>query len=171
MSEVSWDDLRGRLLNSYDDFVRKLTRRLGSAELAREAVHETYLRLQRPGATEPIQNPEGYLFRIAINIAKNRSVVERRYLNASDTEMLIDIPEEAPDPARAAEARSQMIILRRALAELPARQQAVFEASWVNGVSHSDLAQLHKVDIRTIQRDLEQAARHIRRFWKENRLS
>ena len=170
MTDTSWDELGNRLLAGYDEFVRKLTRRLGSAELAREAVHETYLRLQRAGVTEPIHNPDGYLYRIAINIATNRRIVDRRYLNASDSETFSDIPEEAPDPERAAEARSEMVLLRRALSELPERQRAVFEASWVDGIPHDELAVRHGVDIRTIQRDLERAARHVRRVWKENNL-
>jgi RNA polymerase sigma factor (sigma-70 family) len=166
----TWDRLGARLLAGYDDFVRKLTRRLGSAELAREAIHETYLRLQRPGATEPIQNPDGYLFRIAINIAKNRGVIERRYLNASEIEVLIDLPEEAPDPARTVLARSEMAMLQIALDQLPERQREIFTASWVHEIPHNELAQRYGVDIRTIQRDLERASRHVRLFWKENGL-
>lgn len=167
MSDSSWAGLRERLLDQYDQFVRRLTRRLGSADLAREAVHETFLRLQRTDAAEPVRNLDAYLFRTAINIAKNRRKVEGRYLNFSETEELIGIPDEAPDPAQIAESRSEIAQLILALEELPPRRRAIFEASWAGGVSHATLAADHGVHLRTIQRELELATEHVRRFWKE----
>jgi RNA polymerase sigma-70 factor (ECF subfamily) len=167
MSDSSWPSLRERLLDRYDDFVRRLTRRLGSADLAREAVHETFLRLQRTDVGEPVRNLDAYLFRTAINIAKNRRKVENRYLNFSETEALIGIPDETPDPARISESRSEMAQLIRALEGMPARRREIFEASWVREVPHATIAVEHGVHLRTIQRELELAAEHVRRFWKE----
>ncbi|MDG2527264.1 RNA polymerase sigma factor [Caulobacter endophyticus] len=167
MSDSSWTGLRERLLDRYDDFVRKLTRRLGSADLAREAVHETFLRLQRTDPSEPVRNLDAYLFRTAINIAKNKRKVESRYLTFSETEALVGIPDDTPDPARVAESRSEVALLVRALAELPPRRRAIFEASWAGGVPHATLAATHNVHLRTIQRELELAAEHVRRFCKE----
>jgi len=167
MSDSSWTGLRERLLDRYDDFVRRLTRRLGSADLAREAVHETFLRLQRTDPAEPVRNLDAYLFRTAINIAKNRRKVESRYLNFSETEALIGIPDEAPDAARIAEGRSERARRSRALEERPPRRRAIFEASGAGGVAHATLAANHGVHLRTIQRELELAGEHVRRFCKE----
>ncbi|MFZ0267690.1 RNA polymerase sigma factor [Caulobacter sp.] len=165
----TWAGLRQRLLARYDEFVRRLTPRLGSADLAREVVHETYMRFERVGDIGVIENPDGYIFRTAINIARNKGVIERRYLNVSEIENLIGLADDAPNPAQIAEARSEMDILRRALTKLPSRRRAIFEASWVDGVSHAELALRYNVHIRTIQRELEQATMFVRRFWKENR--
>jgi len=171
MTEPSWAGLRHRLLERYDEFVRKLSRRVGSADLAREIIHETYLRLERIGDIGPIQNPDGYIFRTAVNIAKNRSVKEGRYLNASETDMLIGIADDTPDPARIVEARSETALLRRALAQLPPRQREIFEASWADETPHAELAVRYGVHLRTIQRELEQATGFVRRWCKENDLS
>ncbi|MDR3508719.1 MAG: sigma-70 family RNA polymerase sigma factor [Caulobacteraceae bacterium] len=171
MSETTWAALRHRLLDGYDEFVRRLARRLGSADLAREIIHETYLRFQRVGDMEPVHNPDGYIFRTAVNIAKNRNLIERRYLNASETQMLIGIPDDAPDPARTATARLEMDLLRRALAQLPPRRREIFEASWADEVPHTELAIRYGVHVRTIQRELEQATKFVRRWWKENTAS
>lgn len=168
MSETSWAGLRHRLWDGYDELVRRLTRRLGSADLAREAIHETYLRFQRVGDMEPIRNPDGYIYRTAINVAKNKSIIERRYLNASDTEVLIGLVDEAPDPERTEEARSQTELLKRALAQLPPRRRAIFEASWADEVPHAELALRYGVHVRTIQRELEQAAKFVRQWRTEN---
>ena len=168
MSETSWAGLRHRLLDGYDEFVRRLTRRLGSADLAREVIHETYLRFERVGDMEPVRNPDGYIYRTAINIAKNKSVIERRYINASETELLIGIVDDTPDPARSAEARSQTDSLKRVLARLPARRREIFEASWADEVPHAELAVRYGVHVRTIQRELEQATKFVRQWWIEN---
>lgn len=167
MSDSSWAGLRERLLDRYDDFVRRLTRRLGSADLAREAVHETFLRLQRTDPAEPVRNLDAYLFRTAINIAKNRRKVEGRYLTFSETEALIGIPDDTPDPAQIAEGRSEIAQLIRVLADMPPRRRAIFEASWGDNVPHATLATTYGVHLRTIQRELELATEHIRRFWAE----
>lgn len=168
MSETTWAALRHRLLGRYDEFVRRLTRRVGSTDVAREVIHETYLRLQRVGEVEPIRNPDGYIFRTAINIAKNREIGERRHVSASDIEMMMEIPDEGPDPARIAEARSEAALVRRALAQLPQRRREIFEASWVDEVPHAELATRYGVHLRTIQRELEEATRFVRRWCKEN---
>ena len=168
MPETTWASLRRRLLERYDDFVSRLARRLGSSDLAKEAIHETYLRFERGGDHEAIRNPDGYIFRTAVNIAKNKAQVERRYLSASETEALINIPDDSPDSARTVEARSDMEFLRRALAQLPDRRREIFEASWVDGVSYADLALRYGVHVRTIQREILQATTFVRRCWNEN---
>lgn len=168
MSETTWARLRRRLLDRYEEFVRRLTRRLGSPDLAREAIHETYLRFERVGDTEPVANLDGYIFQTAVNIAKNRSVVDRRYLSASETAELIGIPDEAPDAARTASARLEMERLTRLLDELPPRRREIFIASWVDGVSYAALAERYGVHIRTIQREVLQATLFVRRRWNEN---
>jgi RNA polymerase sigma-70 factor (ECF subfamily) len=160
--------MRHRLLDGYDELVRRLTRRLGSADLAREVIHETYLRFERVGDMEPVRNPDGYIYRTAVNIAKNKGTIERRYLNASDTELLIGIVDEAPDPERSAQARSQAEVLKRALTQLPPRRREIFEASWGDEVPHAELALRYGVHVRTIQRELEQAAKFVRHWRIEN---
>jgi RNA polymerase sigma factor (sigma-70 family) len=168
MTETTWAALRQRLLDGYEELTRRLTRRLGSADLAREIVHETYLRLDREGDPDPVHNPDGYIFRTAINIAKNRGVIDRRYINASETQILTEIVDEAPDPARVAEARLDAEMLQRALSALPSRRREIFEASWVDEVPHAELALRYGVHVRTIQREIEAATTFVRRWWKEN---
>ena len=51
--------------------VRQLTRRLGSSEFAYEALHETFLRLDRVTDAVLLRSPANDIFRTAINIAKD----------------------------------------------------------------------------------------------------
>jgi DNA-directed RNA polymerase specialized sigma24 family protein len=61
--------LRSLLLADYRDFFDGLKRRLGSADLAGEALQETFLHLDRVPQAKPVQRPKSYLYRIAVNIA------------------------------------------------------------------------------------------------------
>lgn len=158
-------------MDGYDRLVRRLAAHLGSADLAREAVHETYLRLQKQGPIEPVNNPDGYLFRAAVNIARNRQAVDNRYLTPAEADALLSLADDAPGPAQVIEAQSEFIHLEKALAQLPARRREIFESSWVDGVSHQDLARQHNVDIRTIQREIERATEHVRRYWRKSGLN
>lgn len=165
-SATTWAALRHRLLDGYDHLVKRLAIQLGSMDLAREAVHETYLKLQRQGPMEPVQNPDGYLFRAAINTARNKQAVENRYLTPEEADDLLALADESPDPAQVVEGQSEFVHLERALAELPERRRRIFEASWAEGVSHQELARQYEVDIRTIQREIERALEHIHRYWR-----
>lgn len=123
MTETSRAILRRLLLGGYDDYVRRLTSRLGSRDLADEALQDTFLRLERAAEIGPIQRPHAYLWRMVLNMAANRRAAEGRLLAASEIEAILDLPDEAPDPARTAEARSEIEMVKRALLELPARRR------------------------------------------------
>ena len=49
---------------------QRLTRRLGSADLAGEAIHEVFLRIERGGELGEVRNPQAYLYRMAANITR-----------------------------------------------------------------------------------------------------
>jgi RNA polymerase sigma-70 factor (ECF subfamily) len=148
------------LLVRYDDLKRRLTRRLGSAELAGDALQDTFIRLERSPQIGPVRNPQAYLARMALNIAANHRVAEARRLTVSETEALLDIVDDAPDPARAAEAKSDIDALKRALAELPPRRRDIFMAAWVEEISHAEIAERYDVTVRTIQIELKHALEH-----------
>jgi RNA polymerase sigma-70 factor, ECF subfamily len=148
------------LVDGYDDLKRRLTRRLGSSELAGEALQDTFLRLECAPSIGPVHSPQAYLVRMAFNIATNRRISENRRLKASETEALLDIPDEAPDPASAAESRSEMAALKRALQELPCRRREIFLAAWVEEVPHPEIAARFGVSVRTIQIELRHALEH-----------
>ena len=63
--------LQSVLAADYDHIVRRLARRFGSADFARETLHETFLRLNGISDHAEVRSPRDYLFRAAINIGKN----------------------------------------------------------------------------------------------------
>lgn len=160
MVETSRATLRHLLLAGYDDLKRRLARRLGSAELAGEALQDTFLRLECAPNIGVVRSPEAYLFRMAFNLAINRRTVENRRLSPIAIDALLGFADESPGPARTAEARSEIEALKRALAELPARRREIFLASWVEEVPHGEIAKRFGVSLRTVQIELRLAVEY-----------
>jgi RNA polymerase sigma-70 factor (ECF subfamily) len=152
--------LRDLLLADYSGIDRRLTRRLGSADLASDVLQETYLRIEAMNDVGSIQSPKAYLFRIALNIANDRRRAESRRLTAHEIDGLLDIPDDRPDPEREAEDRSEVGQLRRAIAELPERRRIVLTLSRIDGLSHREIAARLGVTVRTVETDLKQAIEH-----------
>ncbi|WFU22140.1 sigma-70 family RNA polymerase sigma factor [Bradyrhizobium sp. CB1717] len=152
--------LRGQLVENYEGLIRKLTRRLGSADFAHEALHETFLRLDRVTDAEPVRSPADYIFRTAINIAKDRRKAQNYRVSASEIDVLLDICDDEPDPARVVEARSEIEAFKRALAELPPRPREVLQSISIEGQPAHQVAARLKVSIRTVESDLKLALGH-----------
>jgi RNA polymerase sigma-70 factor, ECF subfamily len=152
--------LRGQLVENYDDLVKKLTRRLGSSDFAYEALHEAFLRLERVTDAVPVRSPSDYIFRTAINIAKDAKKALNRRVSASEVEALLDVRDDEPDPARVVEARSDIDAFKRALAELPARPRLVLLGIGIEGRSAQEVAVSLGVSVRTVESDLKLALSH-----------
>jgi RNA polymerase sigma-70 factor (ECF subfamily) len=160
VADINRVRLHGQLVENYDGLVRKLTRRLGSSDSAHEALHETFLRLDRITDAVPIRSPADYLFRAAINVAKDRQKAENYRVSRAEIDTLLDVCDEGPDPARIIEGRSEVEAFSRALAELPPRPREVLRSIAIDGQSASVVASRLGVSLRTVESDLRRALGH-----------
>jgi RNA polymerase sigma factor (sigma-70 family) len=160
MSDTNVMALRNLLLADYGGLDRQLTRRLGSADFASDVLQETYLRLEGMNDIGPVRSPKAYLFRIAFNIAHDRRRAESLRLTVDEADCLLDIPDDRPDAARVIEDRSEVDLLRRAIAELPERRRRVLLLSRIEGMPHREIAKRFGVTVRTVETDLKQAVEH-----------
>lgn len=161
MSDHAWASLRRTILVRYDDIRSRLARSLGSRDLAEDALHEAYLRLHRSDAIGAIQQPERYIFRVALNVATDKRRGERR--RASQAEVLAAIHlhgDVAPDLIRELEARSEVDALKKALAELPPRRRAILIAARLDNLSHDVIAERFNISRTMVQKELRQALAH-----------
>ncbi|WP_051334746.1 sigma-70 family RNA polymerase sigma factor [Bradyrhizobium sp. Ai1a-2] len=157
MTRAGWDALQQLLLLRYDDLKRRLTRYLGSAELAGDALHDTWLRLERGGDLAQVRAPDTYLLRAAINIARDNLRAENRLVTTSDANALLGIADDAPGAERDAEGRSHLRMLMEVMAELPPRQKAILLAARVEGLGRREIAQRYGVSVRYVHRELQAA--------------
>jgi len=160
MSDSVWASLRQTITLHYEEIKTRLTRSLGSRELADDVLHETFLRLHRSEAIGAIQQPQSYIFRIALNIAADRRREERRRASHAEILAAIRLHEEQPNLSREIEARSDVEALKRALAQLPPRRRAILIAARVDGLSHETIAERFDISRTMVQKELRRAIRH-----------
>jgi len=152
--------LRQFLISGYTDMKRRLTRRLGSEELASEVLHETYLRLDPARSAAILLRPSDYIFRVALNIATDKWRDENRRLNYSEVEALYHFADTAIDAEQDIEMRSELAALARAFEALTPRQRAIVIAVRVDGTPHAALARQFGISERMIDKELRRALEH-----------
>jgi RNA polymerase sigma factor (sigma-70 family) len=160
MSAAVRELLRRFLVSGYDDLRTRLTRRLGSADLASDALQETYLRLDSTGELAPVKRPQPYLFRIATNIALKRMEADRRTVSLDDMRAALGIPDETPSPERIVEDRSEIELFQKALSELTPRRREILLASRLDGVMLREIAARMDVSQRLVEIELKHALAH-----------
>ena len=152
--------LQSSLVARYKRLRERLAARLGSQDLAGEALHETWLKLQDGPDLKPVADPEAYLYRAAINTAANLKAKAGRFLGGADISAILNLADDAPDQERVAIAKNELGRLRKALAQLSPRQRDIFIGSFADEMSHEALAERHGVSVRTIQIELRTAVLH-----------
>ncbi|MFY0477171.1 RNA polymerase sigma factor [Achromobacter marplatensis] len=155
--------LRALFLERYNDFRNQLKRRLGSEDLAHDAMQEAFLKVNDLPASSSIQQPAAYLFRVALNIAEDQRRRDSRLLTGVEISELIHITDEAADPARIAQGRSQVDAFQRALRKLPERTQQMLLAARVHELPHAEIARRYGVSERIVSKELKRALEHCAR--------
>lgn len=150
-------------LERYNDFRSQLKRRLGSDDLAHDAMQETFLKVNDLPASSSIQQPAAYLFRVALNIAEDQRRRDSRLLTGVEISELINMTDEAADPARIAQGRSQIDAFRRALRGLPERTQQMLLAARVQELPHAEIARRYGVSERIVSKELKRGLEHCAR--------
>ncbi len=157
MTETSSGALRELLLEGYDELKTRLTQRLGSSDLAGEAIQDTWVRLHNANISSSIRNPVNYLFRIALNIARDRLAADRRLLSTIDIDKLLNLAHDAPGPEQIVEARSHLRALEAIMAELPPRQREILAAAQLDGMPRREIARRLGISLSLVEKELKQA--------------
>jgi RNA polymerase sigma factor (sigma-70 family) len=160
MTGMSWDALRNLLTDRYGELRSQLARRLGSADLASESLHETWLKLGRAGDVGYLDSPEAYLLRVALNVAAYQRKVEQRRLAYSEVELMLRFDEDELDPERILVSRSDTVALAHALNELSPRRRAIFILARLEKMPHQEIAARFGISVRTVNLEWSHALKH-----------
>jgi RNA polymerase sigma-70 factor, ECF subfamily len=152
--------LRDVFVSGYDALLKRLTRRLGSVDVASDALQETFLRVERILNAGAIDRPDDYLFRIAMNVAIDRRRSEQRFLRVDEVHALLNVADDSPTAATIVEGRQDIEILDCALQELSPRVRHIFSAAMVKHQSDSEIAAELGISSRTVEIDLSKALKH-----------
>ncbi|MED5613082.1 RNA polymerase sigma factor [Janthinobacterium sp. P210005] len=156
MSEGTQLFLLNYLGKHYATIKQRLTRKLGNAEDAGDALHDTWLRLKGGEDLGPVQNPGAYLSRMAVNIAVDVQRRHSRLLSGDNIDALLEeLVDPAPGPARTAEIRSDLDALLQLLDRMPERRRAVALLVHAEGVTQKEAAQRLGVSLRTVEYELK----------------
>ncbi len=160
MTDTRWASLRQLLAERYDELRARLARRLGSADLASETLHETYLHLGRGVPLGHVHNPDAFLFRVATNIATDRHRREKRLAKQRDIQAFLTLPDEAPNPEKLIEIRQEIERLETAIEELTTRRRTILLWSRIEGLPLREIASRLEISQRLVEMELKHALDH-----------
>ena len=160
MTKTTRASLRAILETGYVSLRERLTKRLGSDDLADEALQDTWLRLTRNGEVGVVQSPDNYLFRIALNVAADRREMESRRLSRVEVHAVIHMADDALDPERIAQARNEFAVLKRSLEDLPPRRREILILARVEEIAHDEIARRFGISARMVEKELRRALDH-----------
>lgn len=135
------------LVIHYDDLVDYISSKLGSRQIAREIVQETYLRvLQKPEQFSNLQSPIAFLKKVSLNIALDYIKKDQTYDKYFDQVELEQLDEVAmfselseQELSVTRQQYSQLILAQ--IAKLPPACQDVFLLVQFHGMSQVDVAE------------------------------
>lgn len=148
----------------YDELLRFLTRRTGSADRAADVAQHTYLRLAlAPEPSSPIGDPRAYVFRVAGNLAIDTMRKEGRIAaRTALADRAAALADPAPSPETALLARERLALLDEALAGLPAKARRALLMSRLDGLTFAQIAAELGVSESMVAKYIAQALRACR---------
>jgi RNA polymerase sigma factor (sigma-70 family) len=156
MAENAQFILLDYLTKRYASLKLRLTRVLGNGDLASDALHDTWVKLNGKDDYGPIQNPGAYLLRMTVNTAMNLHRQQQRVLSGDDIDTLLaEMTDPSPGPEQLAEARSEVEAFLARLERMPERRrQVVFLVHWEE-LTHAEVARVLSISERTVANELQ----------------
>jgi RNA polymerase sigma factor (sigma-70 family) len=150
--------LLGLFLDNYEDFRRRLRRRLRSDDLADDVMQETYLRVEKLAMPEGhATHPTSYLFRMALNMAADHHRSQGRLLTGEEVDDLLHAVDDIVDPSTVLASQQDIAALSVALEGLTRRQREILLAARVVELPQADIAARHGISVRMVGKELKKA--------------
>jgi RNA polymerase sigma-70 factor (ECF subfamily) len=154
MSESPLAAIRTLFVERYDHLKARLTQRLGSPDLAGDAMQDTWLRLAGADTVSVVQNPDSYLFRVLLNVAEDRRRRERRHRHAVDIDAALEVQDEAATPEEALLAQADLDAFQKIIGELPERRRTIFLAARFGNMPRQEIADRLGISRRSVAREI-----------------
>jgi RNA polymerase sigma factor (sigma-70 family) len=158
MTEDAQPVLLSYLNRRYANLKDRLTRTLGNADLASDALHDTWLRLHAKDDQRSMHSPGAYLVRMAINIAVDMQRRQGRMLAGDEVDQLLrEMVDPAPGPAQISETRSDLTALHEVIHKMPERRREIVILVHLDEITHREAAERLGVSLRTVEYELKRA--------------
>jgi RNA polymerase sigma factor (sigma-70 family) len=152
----------GALYRLYrNELVNYVTRTVYCREIAQELVQESYLILTRTAAEQAIEQPRGFLYRTASNLAldhlrHNKVVARHAELERQDEES------ESSSIEQELSKEQWLSLLRQAVGELPPRCRDAFILHKVRGLSYRETAKMLGISESAVEKHIIKGLQHCR---------
>lgn len=164
MAEATWALLKRLFVTDYATMSRKMERLTGSADLAGEALQDTYLRLEQGGdIADHLVSPHNYLLKMALNSARKilrKDRARSRYIQLVD-QFDFEVSDDTPRQDREVQAHSDLNAVKAVLTGMPERRRAIFLLALFEDVPLADIAQRYGIGLRMVQLELKAAREQI----------
>lgn len=146
-----------------------LTKILGDADAARDVAQSAFLRTWEFAEKEHIDNPKGFIFKTASNLAKNE--IRRRvrfnttYMETSNytkDDLGQDVESAHPTPERFASLREDVYLITEAINELPKNARRAFILSRFEGLNYHQISVLLDVSESSVEKYIMTALKKLR---------
>ncbi len=149
----------------YASLLAFFARRVRTGSEAADLAQEVYLRMLRVSDAEAIRNPEGYLFAVANNLAKEHAVLERRragVIDIGEAEMDTSL-QTLPAYEKELDGMQRTTRLHAVLAQLSPKCRAAVLLQYGEGLTYQEIAVRLSVSPNMVKKYLAQALMHCRR--------
>lgn len=159
-------ELREYLARHYETLSRQLAARVGGLDLAREALHEVWLRLsesmEQGGGLRQVERPGAYLARMAYHAAIDRLRQDEplRGSPQGDEDYLQSLPDPSAGIEHIVAGRNALRVLVDSIDALPRRRQAIFVAIRLEALSHNEVARRFGLSLAVVRGELRKAHAH-----------
>ena len=150
--------------NLHAELTRYLRRRVSISEDAHDIAQEAYVRLTQVPNAELIENPVGYLYKIATNLANDHYRKTKQSPDMLDLDSLSKSGGDGDGDAfdRRIEARSELSKLDNALQAMPKLYRDVLVLRKRDQYSHAEIAEILNISMHTVHKYLTRALAHVR---------
>lgn len=149
------------LLALRDDLYAFCFSRVKERELAEEITQETYLRYLKASDESEIDNPRGYIFRIAFNLTINH--FRKQKIRVIETAVDMDeekTPGREVSPEEWLRYKQFRDRFNKLFGDLSQRQQKIFYLRRMEGLTTAEIARQQNISRRMVQKYMAQVMKH-----------
>jgi RNA polymerase sigma factor (sigma-70 family) len=155
-------------LEKRETLVRVFSKSLRDSALAEDIIQDMYVKIANFEGDYAIDNPTGFLFRMANNLYLNRlrsqtseNTRNRAWQEINQSQIGGEVVDDTPGAEAGIASRQHLQNLLGALRELPEKTQAIFRLHKFEGLSQPEVAARLEISISSVEKHLSQALRHL----------
>ena len=144
--------------------VKRLTRKTGCGELARDLANETFLKVLgiAPAKLRSIEQPQAYLWRISVNLLRDWG--RARALSERSRPTLEAVDHKLVDQVAVLESRDTLRRLEKAIERLKPKTREIFLAHRIKGLTYSEIASETGLTVKGVEKQMSKAIAKLDRF-------